>query len=52
VTVKPSDYFKRNCVVSIEPDEVAATHVIDNFGSAQLVFSTDYPHGDSNIPKP
>ena len=51
VTVKPSDYFKRNCVVSIEPDEVAATHVIDNFGSAQLVFSTDYPHGDSKYPE-
>ena len=51
VTLKPSDYFKRSCVVSIEPDEVAATHVIDNFGSGQLVFSTDYPHGDSKYPE-
>jgi predicted TIM-barrel fold metal-dependent hydrolase len=51
VTLKPSDYFKRSCVVSIEPDEVAATHVIDNFGSRQLVFSTDYPHGDSKYPE-
>ncbi|HEX2227316.1 MAG TPA: amidohydrolase family protein [Candidatus Binatia bacterium] len=51
VTRKPSDYFKRSCVVSIEPDEVAATYVIDHFGSSNLVFSTDYPHGDSKYPE-
>jgi predicted TIM-barrel fold metal-dependent hydrolase len=51
VSVNPSDYFRRQCVVSIEPDEVVATHVIDDFGSGQLVFSTDYPHGDSKYPQ-
>jgi uncharacterized protein len=51
VSMKPSHYFQRQCVVSIEPDEVVATQVIDNFGSGQLVFSTDYPHGDSKYPE-
>src|SRR5947209_20223301 len=47
----PSEYFKRQCVVSIEPDERPARYMIDEFGSDQLVFSTDYPHGDSRYPE-
>jgi len=51
VTMKPSQYFQRQCVVSIEPDEIVATNVINQFGSGRLVFSTDYPHGDSKYPE-
>jgi len=47
----PSDYFKRQCWVSIEPDETPARHTIEEFGCDQLVFSTDYPHGDSKYPE-
>jgi predicted TIM-barrel fold metal-dependent hydrolase len=49
--VKPSDYFKRHCVVSIEPDEVIANNVIEQVGNGHLVFSTDYPHVDSRYPE-
>jgi predicted TIM-barrel fold metal-dependent hydrolase len=49
--MKPSEYFKRQCVVSIEPDEITATNLVDQFGSGRLVFSTDYPHGDSKYPE-
>ncbi len=48
---KPSDYFKRHCVVSIEPDEVSANNVIEQIGNSHLVFSTDYPHVDSRYPE-
>lgn len=48
---KPSEYFRKHCVVSIEPDEVTATKIIDQIGPANLVFSTDYPHGDSKYPE-
>lgn len=48
---KPSDYFRRQCVVSIEPDEVVANSVVEQFGSGNLVFSTDYPHVDSRYPE-
>jgi predicted TIM-barrel fold metal-dependent hydrolase len=50
LTMAPSEYFKRQCVVSIEPDETPAKYLIEEIGSSQLVFSTDYPHGDSRYP--
>ena len=50
LTMKPSDYFKRQVFVSVEPDEAGVKYVIDYIGSDRLVFSTDYPHGDSKYP--
>jgi predicted TIM-barrel fold metal-dependent hydrolase len=50
LTMEPSAYFKRQCYVSVEPDEMPARYMIEEFGSDQLVFSTDYPHGDSRYP--
>jgi len=47
----PSEYFRRQCFVSVEPDETPVVHMIADFGSDQLVYSTDYPHGDSRYPK-
>ena len=46
----PSEYFKRQVWVSVEPDEVPAIDAISRYGSENLVFSTDYPHGDSKYP--
>jgi uncharacterized protein len=37
--------------VSVEPDEATITHVIDYMGGKHVVFSTDYPHGDSKYPE-
>ena len=51
VKVAPSEYFKRQCAVSAEPDEATVTHVIEYTGGKIVVFSTDYPHGDSKYPK-
>jgi hypothetical protein len=48
LAVKPSDYFKRQCWISVEPDEAPARYTIEEVGCDQLVFSTDYPHGDCN----
>jgi predicted TIM-barrel fold metal-dependent hydrolase len=50
LTMPPSEYFKRQCVISVEPDEGPARYTIEEFGCDQLVFSTDYPHGDSKYP--
>jgi predicted TIM-barrel fold metal-dependent hydrolase len=47
----PSEYFRRQCFISVEPDETPVVHLIADFGSDQLVYSTDYPHGDSRYPK-
>ena len=48
--MEPSEYFKRQCVVSVEPDEVTALHLMEELGG-HLVFSTDYPHIDSRYPE-
>jgi predicted TIM-barrel fold metal-dependent hydrolase len=50
LTMKPSDYFRRNCWISVESDEDTVTHFVDTFGYDKLVTSTDYPHGDSKFP--
>ena len=46
----PSEYFRSNCFLSIEADERPARYYVDWFGNDNLVFSTDYPHGDSKFP--
>jgi predicted TIM-barrel fold metal-dependent hydrolase len=50
LTMKPSDYFHRQCIVSIEPDELPAVQLMPAIGSDNVVFSTDYPHTDSRYP--
>ena len=51
LTQSPTELFKRQCWVSIEPDETPAKYTLDFVGSDQIVFSTDYPHGDSRYPE-
>ncbi len=51
LTMAPSEYFKRQCWVAVEPDEAPARHLIEEMGSDRIVFSTDYPHGDSRYPR-
>lgn len=50
LTMKPSDYFRRQCFLGIEAEEATAQPYLDTFGDDNLVFSTDYPHGDSMYP--
>jgi uncharacterized protein len=47
---KPSELFKRQCVVSVEPEEELAKHVVAELGDDNLVVSTDWPHDDSRYP--
>jgi predicted TIM-barrel fold metal-dependent hydrolase len=48
--MKPSEYFRRQCYVSIEADEDSAQG-IEAFGLGDnIVFSTDFPHPDSKWP--
>ncbi len=48
--MRPSEYFKRQCYVSIECDEAPA-RFMDALGYGDnIVFSTDYPHPDSKFP--
>ena len=43
---KPSEYFKRQCFVSGDPDEHAAAYTMDYVGSDRFMWASDYPHPD------
>jgi predicted TIM-barrel fold metal-dependent hydrolase len=50
LALKPSEYFRRQCWVSVECDEWPARHAVDACGPDVFVFSTDYPHYDTKYP--
>ena len=52
LSMKPSDYVKRNCYVTIEADEVPAAlrMALEELGEDHLLMATDYPHFDSEYP--
>ena len=51
LTGKPSEYFYRQCYVSLECDEAPAKQAIEICGDECFVFSTDFPHVDAKFPK-
>lgn len=48
VKMKPSEYFRRQCFISIEPSEPYLAQIIDFIGTDNLIFGSDYPHIDSD----
>jgi predicted TIM-barrel fold metal-dependent hydrolase len=46
----PSDYFLKQCFISVDPDEYLVTDVVQRLGDDNLVVSTDYPHIDAHFP--
>jgi predicted TIM-barrel fold metal-dependent hydrolase len=47
----PTEYFKRQCFITCEPDEALLHSVIEVLGDDNILFATDYPHPDSKYPK-
>jgi predicted TIM-barrel fold metal-dependent hydrolase len=47
--MKPSDYFRRQCHISFEPDEPRLGEVIAAIGAARALFASDYPHWDAKL---
>ena len=46
ITMKPSEYFRRQCYISVEPGEPYLDRIIDFIGEDKLLFGCDYPHMD------
>ncbi|MDF5715151.1 MAG: amidohydrolase family protein [Rhizonema sp. NSF051] len=46
IKMKPSEYFHRQCFISIEPGEPYIAQIIQYIGSDNLLFGSDYPHID------
>ena len=49
LTMKPSDYFRRQCFVSVEEVEPGLGVMLDEYPDS-IVFSSDYPHADGIFP--
>ena len=45
--LRPSEYFQRQCWVSMEPDDELALDAIAHLGADKLVWAYDFPHSDS-----
>ena len=50
LSLRPSDYFLRQCFISVDVEEALVTDVIRRIGDDNVVISTDYPHADSHWP--
>lgn len=47
---KPSEYFKRQCYVSFDPDETTLPLLMPVIGEDRIVWASDYPHLDATFP--
>jgi uncharacterized protein len=45
----PSEYFKRQCVISAEPDESLTAAIVEHLGADYVVWASDYPHLDASF---
>lgn len=45
----PSEYFKRQCVISAEPDESMTGPIVQHLGADYVVWASDYPHLDASF---
>ncbi len=46
ITMPPSEYFKRQCWATFEPEEPCLREAINMVGADRLLFGTDFPHPD------
>jgi len=51
LSMKPSEYFRRQGWVAVEPDEENVKYVVDYLGEDRVVVSTDFPHPDCKYPE-
>jgi predicted TIM-barrel fold metal-dependent hydrolase len=47
--MKPSDYFRRQCYVSCEPEEDRLGEAVQAIGAERVLFASDYPHWDAKL---
>jgi len=48
--VKPSEYWKRQCMISTDPEDGAVDAVLGLVGDDNVVWASDYPHPDAHFP--
>jgi uncharacterized protein len=50
--MKPSEYFRRQCWISFDPDESTLRFTAESplCGADRIIWASDYPHPDAKIP--
>jgi predicted TIM-barrel fold metal-dependent hydrolase len=48
--MKPSEYFRRQCMISCDPDEATIPAVVHYIGEDYVCWASDYPHWDAIFP--
>jgi predicted TIM-barrel fold metal-dependent hydrolase len=49
LSLLPSEYFKRQCVISAEHDESLTGPIVEHLGDDYVVWASDYPHLDASF---
>ncbi len=51
LTLTPSEYFARQCVISTDPDDPLAAWVVTQVGADHVMWASDFPHPDALYPE-
>ncbi len=50
LSLRPSEYFARQCSISFELDEATLPALVPFVGAERIVWGSDYPHHDATFP--
>lgn len=50
LSLAPSEYFARQCIVSSDPEDALAAWTIARVGADHVAFASDFPHPDAQFP--
>ena len=48
-SMKPSEYFFRQCLISADPDESMTAQIVEHMGADFVIWASDYPHIDASM---
>jgi len=49
IRMKPSEYFYRQCLISVDPDESTTAEIVQHIGADYFIWASDYPHIDASF---
>jgi predicted TIM-barrel fold metal-dependent hydrolase len=50
LSLRPSEYFARQCVISSDPEDTLASFTIQRVGADHVMWASDFPHPDAAFP--
>jgi uncharacterized protein len=51
LTLTPSEYFARQCVICTDPDDPLAAWTVSQVGADHMMWASDFPHPDARFPE-